>query len=88
MFYPDWLVKFKDGTLGIYDTKGGMTAAAPETRHKAEALQRRITQLNGYNRESIRYDGGIVIRENGMWYINRQRSYTYLPGKLEAWEVV
>ena len=87
LFYPDWLVKFKDGTLGIYDTKGGMTAAAPETRHKAEALQRRITQLNGYNRESIRYDGGIVIRENGMWYINRKRSYSYRPGNLEAWEV-
>lgn len=86
LFYPDWVVRFKDGTIGIYDTKGGMTAAAPETRHKAEALQRRIIRLNGYNRETIRYDGGIVIRENGIWYINRKRSYSYLPGNLEAWE--
>lgn len=86
LFYPDWLVKFKDGTIGIYDTKGGMTAAAPETRHKAEALQRRITLLNGYNRETLRYDGGIIIRENGLWYINRRRTYTYRPGDLEEWE--
>lgn len=86
LFYPDWLVKFKDGTIGIYDTKGGMTAAAPETRHKAEALQRRIIQLNGYNREMLRYDGGIVIRENSLWYINRRRTYTYRPGHLEDWE--
>jgi len=44
IFYPDYIVKFTDGTIGIFDTKSGDTAN-PETKmgnsvnEKADALQ-------------------------------------------------
>jgi hypothetical protein len=42
LFYPDFLVKFKDGTLRIFEGKGHSsngTAASHETKAKAERLQ-------------------------------------------------
>ncbi|MBP5715495.1 MAG: hypothetical protein J6W69_00090, partial [Bacteroidales bacterium] len=86
LFYPDWIYKKKDGTIGIWDTKGGRTASALETKNKAEELQRRIRQLNGYNRESIRYEGGIVIMANAQWYYNDSAIYTYKKGSTEGWK--
>ena len=85
LFYPDWIYKKKDGTIGIWDTKGGQTAASIETKNKAEELQRRIKILNGNNREGIRYEGGIVIEANAMWYCNNRDEYKYKQGSTEGW---
>lgn len=87
LFYPDWIVRFKDGTIGIFDTKGGQTASSQETKDKAEALWKRISILNGFNRSHIRYVGGIVIHENALWYVNASRNYTFARGALgKDWE--
>lgn len=86
LFYPDWIYKKKDGTIGIWDTKGGQTAASVETKNKAEELQRRLKILNGYDREGIRYEGGIVIEANAMWYCNRGDDYKYVQGNTDGWE--
>ena len=85
LFYPDWVYKKKDGTIGIWDTKGGQTASSTETKNKAEELQRRIRILNGHNREGIRYEGGIVIQANSMWYYNNNGEYMYKQGSTEGW---
>lgn len=85
LFYPDWIYKKKDGTIGIWDTKGGQTASSIETKNKAEELQRRIRILNAYNREGIRYEGGIVIEANSMWYCNNRNEYSYRQGTTEEW---
>ena len=85
LFYPDWIYKKKDGTIGIWDTKGGQTASSIETKNKAEELQRRIRILNGYHREGIRYEGGIVIQANSMWYYNNDGEYIYKQGSTEGW---
>lgn len=85
LFYPDWIYKKKDGTIGIWDTKGGQTASSIETKNKAEELQRRIRILNGYHREGIRYEGGIVIQANSMWYYNNNGEYMYKQGSTEGW---
>lgn len=85
LFYPDWIYKKKDGTIGIWDTKGGQTASSTETKNKAEELQRRIRILNGYHREGIRYEGGIVIEANSMWYCNTNDVYMYKQGSTEGW---
>ena len=77
MFYPDWIYKKKDGTIGIWDTKEGITASSIETRCKAEELHRRISILNGYNREGIRYEGGIVIFSSSTWYYNNREHYSF-----------
>ena len=85
LFYPDWIYKKKDGTIGIWDTKGGQTASSLETKNKAEALQLRIRQLNGHNRESIRYEGGIVVMANQQWYCNDNANYTYKQSSTDGW---
>lgn len=86
LFYPDWIYKKKDGTIGIWDTKGGQTASSIETKNKAEELQRRIKKLNCHNREGIRYEGGIVIEANSMWYYNNSDEYHYEQGSTKGWE--
>lgn len=86
LFYPDWIYKKKDGTIGIWDTKGGITASSIETKNKAEELQRRIRILNGHDREGIRYEGGIVIEANSMWYYNNHDEYNYRQGSTEGWQ--
>ncbi len=86
LFYPDWIYMKKDGTIGIWDTKEGQTAASVETKNKAEELQRHISHLNGYDREGIRYEGGIVIEANAMWYCNSRDKYTYRQGSTEGWK--
>jgi type III restriction enzyme len=43
LFYPDWLVVYADGTLGIYDTKAhgkGGAALLPSMRPKRATLCR------------------------------------------------
>jgi len=86
LFYPDWIYKKKDGTIGIWDTKGGQTASSVETKNKAEELQRHIKILNSHDREGIRYEGGIVIQANAMWYCNNRDVYQYVQGSTEGWK--
>ena len=86
LFYPDWIYKKKDGTIGIWDTKGGQTALSVETKNKAEELQRHIKILNSHDREGIRYEGGIVIQANAMWYCNTRDEYLYVQGSTEGWK--
>ena len=84
LFYPDWIVRFTDGTIGIFDTKGGITATSQDTKDKAEELQRRIKKLNSLVREQ-HYVGGIVRFANGKWYANNSQKYTCNPMNTDGW---
>ena len=75
LFYPDWIIKFKDGRVGIFDTKSGRTATNTEGR--ATALAKKLKELGK------KYIGGIAIKENGVWYHNDSEDYKYVPGKLD-----
>lgn len=85
LFYPDWVFKKNDGTIGIFDTKGGQTAASRETKNKAEALQKRLALLNGQEGKRL-FVGGIVIAANGTWYYNDNDVYSYVSGSTEGWK--
>ena len=37
-FYPDFIVCFTDDSVGIYDTKSGITAEIDETKAKSNSL--------------------------------------------------
>lgn len=87
LFYPDWVYMKADGTLGIFDTKSGQTASSIETKNKAEALQKRLSILNGLSGENICYEGGIVRKENGMWYYNDNAVYNYQEGSTDGWKL-
>ena len=70
LFYPDWIIKFKDGRIGIFDTKSGNTAQNPEGR--AEGLAKKLIELN---KEGGNYIGGLVVLENNQWYYFNNETY-------------
>ena len=85
LFYPDWLIQMKDGRIGIFDTKSGFTAADDAVKDKAEALAKRIEEMNDQLGEE-KFFGGIVIQENGKWYVNDSKTYHYQKGNLTGWK--
>lgn len=88
LFYPDWIVKFQDGRYGIFDTKKGQTANSQETRDKAEALQAFLQRLEQEIQKPV-FFGGIVVHENGLWYLNQETKYTSpIPNLNEDWHVL
>jgi len=54
-FYPDFIVKFINGSIGIYETKSGMTLTDYLTAAKSDALQVFIS-----NNQKLGVVGGIV----------------------------
>ncbi len=76
LFYPDWIILFKDKRIGIFDTKAGITAKSPETKDKAEELQRRIKTLNTTSHR-YKYVGGIVEKREMKWCYNDADTYIY-----------
>lgn len=79
-FYPDYIVKFSDGRIGIFDTKSGWTAE--DAAQKANALQRYIAEHNGLN-----LFGGIVNVTNGVFYLNQSDEYEFGDGKTGQWKL-
>lgn len=75
LFYPDWIILFKNGTVGIFDTKKGRTATDNDTVYKAQALQKKIKEFGK------KYVGGIVIEEAGVWYYNNSPKYNFKEGQ-------
>lgn len=63
LFLPDWIVLYKDGRIGIFDTKSGITGVKGnvETQDKLKGLQKRIEELNKVS--SHKYFGGIYEPE-------------------------
>lgn len=84
IFNPDWLIKFKDGRIGIFDTKAGFTATESEVKDKAEELAVRIKMLN--NKSKIQYVGGIVIPIGGMWLYNDSEKYESHKQAADEWK--
>lgn len=67
-FYPDYIVQFSDGTIGIYDTKSGNTITSRETAAKSNALQ---AYLKAELSKGKRIKGGIInSRGNGLFIYN------------------
>ncbi|PIV51538.1 hypothetical protein COX67_03095 [Candidatus Falkowbacteria bacterium CG_4_10_14_0_2_um_filter_36_22] len=75
LFYPDWIIKFKDGKFGIFDTKGGRTAT--DTEGRAQALAEKLKKFGK------KFVGGIVLKEGGIWHYNDSKDYKYIPGNLD-----
>ena len=83
LFYPDFLLKLKDGRIGIFDTKGGITAIHPEGRETG--LFNRLKELNAAA-GSEKFIGGLVLMENRQWYYHLGENYSYSANKLdEGW---
>lgn len=72
-FYPDYLVQFSDGKVGIFEVKdSGDRDGKTYTTAKAEALQKYIaTQKNK------KLFGGIAVERNKEWVLNQSKKYDW-----------
>ncbi len=72
VFYPDFIVQYKNGKIGIFDPKDGNTASSLETRLKAEALQIYIREHS-----ELPLIWGIVIKHKENLLLNSEEEYSY-----------
>lgn len=82
-FYPDFIVQLKNGTIGIFETKQGMTAK--DAKERAESLQKYIKKQNKNGKKIM---GGIAIYVNGTWRYNDNERYEYKPDDLSKWKIL
>jgi type III restriction enzyme len=52
-FYPDFIVQFDDGSIGIFDSKSGRTAETSDAGPRAEGLQAYISQKYVYDENDL-----------------------------------
>lgn len=80
-FYPDFIVQYTDGRIGIFDTKKGSTAENRDTEIKANVLSRYI---ESENKKGKKLFGGIVVpddkNENFKLNENTKHKYSYPEG--------
>jgi len=82
-FYVDFIVQFEDGTIGLFDTKSGMTAK--DAKARAEGLAKYIKTGN---KKGKKLWGGIAIYVNGSWRYNDEETYTYNESDLSNWQLL
>lgn len=70
-FYPDYIVRFSDGRIGIYDTKSGNTVANKDTYAKSNVLQEYIAAHSDLN-----LTGGILNKRSDGIYLFDKPEYT------------
>ena len=81
-FRPDFIVQYKNGYIGIYDTKDA-GFQEDDNKIKAEALQRYIKEENAKGKK---LRGGIIIVDNGHLKINDNDVYVPFKTKPNDWK--
>jgi type III restriction enzyme len=82
VFYVDFILKMKDGRVGLFDTKSGWTAK--EAGPKSNGLQKYIIEQN---KEGKKLFGGIVIPKGGSFWTYVKTPYKY-DDNLSDWQVL
>ena len=82
-FQPDFLIQFKDGRVGIFDTKAGKGFNENDNEIKSNALQQYITDENNKGKNLI---GGLVIEKNGTFYYYDRTTYKPFNDSPEQWK--
>ena len=80
-FYVDFIVMQKGGRVGLFDTKGGLTAETAKSR--AEGLAKYIAEQN---KKGKKLYGGIVLKEKNSWRYHDGLKYEYNPNNLKNWK--
>ncbi|MBP7845871.1 MAG: DEAD/DEAH box helicase family protein [Candidatus Pacebacteria bacterium] len=83
-FYVDFIVKFKNGKIGLYDTKSGNTIK--DAREKSDGLQE-------YTNKHKNIFGGIVANTNskdfsGRWMCYKGQGEELNPDDFSNWELL
>jgi len=81
-FYPDFIVKYKNGRLGIFDTKSGQTAEDENTKLKSDAFQKYA------KKHKDRKIFGVIVRSTDKdmedWEVCEDTSYDYEKGNWQS----
>ncbi|EKD57740.1 MAG: hypothetical protein ACD_57C00162G0002 [uncultured bacterium] len=80
-FYVDFIVMQKNGQVGLFDTKGGLTAETAKSR--SEGLAKYIAKQN---KKGKKLYGGIVLKEKHSWRYHNRLKYEYNPNNLKNWQ--
>ena len=80
-FFVDFIIQFNDGSLGLFDTKSGITAK--DAKSRAEGLQEYIKEQNKKGKKLL---GGIVVNINGSWRYNDAENYSYDGSDMKGWK--
>ncbi len=71
-FYTDWVVKYSDCRIGLFDTKSGITAETAKSRAEGLASYIKREKKRGKN-----LFGGIIIQKDAVYWINDREEYKY-----------
>ena len=74
-------MKYKNGRIGLFDTKSGIYADTAKTR--AEGLAKYIKEENAKGKNLF---GGIVIRKENSWRVNESSTYFFNEKDLSGWK--
>lgn len=84
-FQPDFIIKFKDGSVGIFDTKPNDETNLADTTVKNEALRDYLYDINqnrGYDPKVV---GGIVCQSGTQFYLFEGRDYHDYNSNHDVW---
>jgi type III restriction enzyme len=74
-FYPDYIVQFEDGRIGIFETKSKSDQDAhTKTKAKSEELYK---YMQNENKKGGKLFGGIVVFKDNEWQINSEKEYSF-----------
>ena len=82
-FYVDFIIQFKDGTVGLFDTKSGSVAGAAGTRH--DGLYKYMQAENKKGKNLI---GGIIVESNETWRYNDKKEYHFDESDMSDWKIL
>lgn len=84
-FYVDWIIKYNDGRIGLFDTKAGITAR--DAKERAVGLAKYIKLENQIGKNLF---GGVVIEKDGSFWYNDQEVYQYDENRLSelGWKIL
>jgi type III restriction enzyme len=82
-FYVDFIIRFQNGTVGLFDTKSGRTAADADTRH--DGLYKYIQNEMKNGKDFI---GGIIVESNETWRYNDKKEYHFDENDMSDWKIL
>ena len=82
-FQPDFIIKFKDGSIGIFDTKAGKGFNENDNEIKSNALYKYISEERFKGKNLV---GGLVIEDNGFFKYYQQAIYKTYDEDSSLWE--
>lgn len=82
-FQPDFLILFKDGRIGIFDTKAGKGFNENDNEEKSNVLQQYIVDENKKGKNIV---GGLVIKHNEKFYYYDRGVYSRFLDEPNKWK--